>query len=415
MARFRYKARQESGPDTQGEVEAPSRVLAINQLRQQGMWITELQEVGTAGVASSVHQAGWAKNPWHAFRPISSVAYTGFFRQLGQLVGSGVNMHDAVLSLQSRVGNRRLQRVLREIAPIISAGGTLSAGLERYPQFFPAHIVGMIRGGEAAGKLDEVCSEIARGYELETLTWAGMIIPKLLYVGMVIVALFSVTMPEMLQHGGDPAQSVGQYGYLHQCLAWYFHNTVPKIVRGILIVFIVYEVLRTVLNLGPVRTFRDTVMYFIPAANIFIRNAACSRFVWALKILIGAGIEFPRALDTAATATGNVVMARQIQRAAERVRLGIPATDALVGCSALPVDMRSQLITAEQTGRFDETLTGLSDIANRRRKQWMFWLRMGSFGFMAVTIVVIVAVATIMGWKHYYEIIIDKFGNMDGT
>jgi type II secretory pathway component PulF len=411
MPQYRYVARtEENGPQAPGTIEAPSRAAALAQLRHQGLWVSELRDAesdsdrGGRGPQSSAAQPGWAKGPWHAFWPIPTFAYGSFFLQLGQLIGAGVNMHEAVLSLRTRIGTRRLQRVLTEIAPAISAGGNLGDQLEHYPQLFPPHICGMVRAGETSGKLPEVCTEMAEAFRLETIVWAGMTIPKLLYSFVILIALFSVTMPEMLNHGEN----------LQQCLSWYLSNTVPRLVRIILIALLAYQFLRTVLNLRSVKSLKDTILYYLPGINVFLRNAASARFLGALRILIGAGIEFAQALDIAATATGSSVMARQIKRAAERLRTGSSAHDALANCVALPADMRGQLATAEQSGRYDDTLDGLSAIANQRRKTWMYGLKTITYVLGAVLIVAIIGYGVCYGWKHFYEIIIDKFGAEEG-
>ena len=399
MPVYEYQAKRESGEEVKGTVEAPSRPAALVQLRQQRLWISQLRDVAAPTASATRDQPLWAKSPWHAFWPIASYGYTSFFRQLGQLIGAGVGMHEALTSLRERVGSGRLQRVLREVTPAISAGGNLADQFTRYPQLFPPHIIGMIRAGEASGNLPEVGEEIARAYELETLTWTGMLIPKLLYGFMILLAAFVVSMPEMLAHGDN----------LKQCLGWWTANALPVIVKWVVIVFVAYQFLRTVLNFRQIRAFKDIIIYYIPGVNVFLRNAAASRFVWCLKILISAGVQFPQALDTAASATGNAVMAKQLQRAAEKMRRGVPGAEALAGCRALPEDMRGQLATAEQSGRYDDTLNGLSETANFRRKTWMSRLRMLTYALLVVTVVVIVGAAIIMGWKHYYEIIIQKF------
>ena len=399
MPVYEYEAKRESGEEVKGTVEAASRPAALVQLRQQRLWVSHLKDIAAPAAAGPGRdQPLWAKSPWHAFWPIASYGYTSFFRQFGQLIGAGVGMHEALTSLRERVGSGRLKRVLREVAPAISAGGQLADQFARYPQLFPPHIIGMVRAGEASGNLPEVGEEIARAYELETLTWTGMLIPKLLYGSTLLLAVFVAWFPEMLAHGEN----------LQQCLNWWKANIVPPTIKWVAIVFVGYQFLRTLLNLRAICTLKDTVLYYIPGFSVFLRNAAASRFVWCLKILISAGVQFPQALDTAATATGNAVMAKQLQRAAEKMRRGVPGAEALAGCRALPEDMRGQLATADQSGRYDDTLSGLSETANFRRKTWMSRLRMLTYALLGVTIAIVVGATLIRAYPRLYEIQIEK-------
>ena len=90
-----------------------------------------------------------------------------FARALELLIGSGMQILNAVRIAIPVIGNEALKGELEKCSRKLEEGGFLSDGL-RQSKLFPAFVCHLVSIGEESGKLDEAFREIAAWYEKDT-------------------------------------------------------------------------------------------------------------------------------------------------------------------------------------------------------------------------------------------------------
>lgn len=90
-----------------------------------------------------------------------------FCRTLGTLLGSGLNIDEALLILQDTMGNYYYRNAVRSAARLTTQGTKLSRNLQDHEWIFPKLVIRMIGVGEESGKLQEALLFLADYYEDE--------------------------------------------------------------------------------------------------------------------------------------------------------------------------------------------------------------------------------------------------------
>src|SRR5262245_54027499 len=191
MAVFRYTALNQAGKEISGEMEAPSRELAIQQLADAGHF-------PIAAVAQAGGTAAAARGSLLDFRRTASAAQiTLFTRQLAMLLAAGLTLPRAMALVEAESGGGRVQRVAQQIRADIAVGKSLAEALEARGRQFPPVYVSMVRAAEASGTLPEVLERIAETREREQKMRAKLI-SALLYPSLLVVTAVAALLVIML-------------------------------------------------------------------------------------------------------------------------------------------------------------------------------------------------------------------------
>lgn len=132
---------------------------------------------------------------------VKKSALVRFTRALGNLVGGGIPLAEALQLCSQSVGNTRYEKVLLESREQVLQGTLFSKSFESSPELFPRFLTSLIVVGEKTGTLSSILLVFADFYEDEldnTLkSFSTFIEPMLLLVmGLVIGAIaFSILLP----------------------------------------------------------------------------------------------------------------------------------------------------------------------------------------------------------------------------
>ena len=77
------------------------------------------------------------------------------------MVNAGIASSAAFDTLSRQVGSAGFRNALRRISAALSGGETISAAMERERKFFSPLEIGIIRAGEAGGRLDKLLKDLA--------------------------------------------------------------------------------------------------------------------------------------------------------------------------------------------------------------------------------------------------------------
>ncbi|MEM6472463.1 MAG: type II secretion system F family protein, partial [Planctomycetota bacterium] len=198
MPTFAFKAFDARGKRQRGTVTASNGRHARQQLRGRGLKVESVKERVTSSTSSSQTKLSGGQ------RRYASQLTVGI-RELATLLQAGVPLLDAIDSVivQSRKGFRDAMLSVRDK---VASGQSLAEAMESEPRVFDEMTIGMVRVGEHAGNLDEICEQVAefreRSGELKDRVISAMIYPLIiLLVSMgVTIFLMTVVVPMLLQN-----------------------------------------------------------------------------------------------------------------------------------------------------------------------------------------------------------------------
>ncbi|GIV05146.1 MAG: hypothetical protein KatS3mg016_0721 [Fimbriimonadales bacterium] len=181
MPIFRYQAVDSGGRVVSGELNAPDVRQAQQLLGQQGLRVVRLamapaevsappstnalrQNAPVTRGSSLQHNAQATPRSWERSR-VSPHGMAMWLMQLRSMLKAGMTPANAFQSLSQRTPHKGLQRASLEIARDTAQGIAISDSMTKFPDLFPAFVVGAFRAAEQGGYLPEMLDRLVEYYE----------------------------------------------------------------------------------------------------------------------------------------------------------------------------------------------------------------------------------------------------------
>jgi type IV pilus assembly protein PilC len=360
MAKFIYIATNSQNKSITGTLEASDKAAIISMLGKQGLRPISVKEA--AGVKSK-----FSFGDFLGGGKVKSDDLVMFTRQLSAMVGAGVPLLRALVSLQQHTESEALKKVLGTVIGDVQAGAPLGDALAKYPNTFSDVYVNMVRAGEAAGILDEILKRLAMQQEknatIRKKVKSAMAYPTVLIV-ITIIAFFGLmifVIPQigkiLTDLGGPDAQlPVLTQGMLaiSGFMTSYWYIVFPAIIGGVILV------LRYIKTPKGKAVFHHFVLK-VPGIKTIIMKVAVARFARTFSALMGAGVAVLEALDVTAHAVGNVVYEKALTDAAKEVKNGATLSSVIEKNPLFPAIVAQMLSVGEETGQTDTVLVKVAD------------------------------------------------------
>ena len=388
MATFQYIAKDASGNETRGQIEAGDRNSAIAAVRAQGLFPTALGEVKRAATPSAAAPKKAAKKrgpaptssakkgglnmelniklpSWMRGR-IKTKVLTQFTRQLATLVNAGLPLMRGIEVLKRQMKDAQMKEALEGIGENIAAGGTFSESLTAYPKIFDNLYVNMVKAGEAGGVLEVVLGRLAefaeKSEKIKNKVKGAMIYPIVVLVAAIgitafllvtVIPKFKQVFADML--GGAELPAITQF--VIDASDWVQHN---YLVIGIGVVVLV--VLKKIVGKTEKgATMFDWLSLKMPVTGTLIQRTAVSRVTRTLGTLLSSGVPILQSLMIVRDTTGNRIVSNALQDVHDAVKEGEGMTAPLSQCWVFPPMVVSMVEVGEETGALAEMLTRVAD------------------------------------------------------
>ncbi|MCX6897912.1 MAG: type II secretion system F family protein [Verrucomicrobia bacterium] len=377
MPDFSYSARSKSGEAVSGLLTAPDRKAALSQLVAQGYFPIAVDAAaqkrsglgGPSKQKGAVPAAGAVKKA-----RVNSRQVMLFTQQLANLLKSGMSLKQALESLTRQQKSKSLGPILEQVGEEIMQGANLSDALARNPKIFTRFYTNMIRSGEQSGTLPEVLKRLTEHYERladirEKVTSALLYPAIVLVVGIGVVFVFMVfLLPKFTQMFQDlgttlplPTRMLISVGNLAGN-PWFLIGLATVIT---LIVFAYKRTMRTIEG----RLMLDRWKLRIPLAGNTLKAAFFAQFSRTLATLLGNGVPVLTALKIAEDTMTNLVIAREIAKARERVTDGTTISAPLAAGQIFPPLLIDMLAIGEQTGDMPTALNNVAALYEQELTQ----------------------------------------------
>jgi general secretion pathway protein F len=192
---FDYAGFDAGGKKVTGVTEATGKRAALQKLRAEGIFATELRE------ESAAPKRRLARLRLGGAVPANELA--GATRQLATLLGAGLPLDEVLASVAGQLEHHGLGRALGRVREEVIQGESLHTALARHPRIFPVLYVNMVQVGESSGSLDQVLQRLADFLEdqarLKSRIRSAMAYPVLMaLIGTgVLFFLFAFVVPKV--------------------------------------------------------------------------------------------------------------------------------------------------------------------------------------------------------------------------
>ncbi len=369
MPDFTFEALANTGVRNQGTLTAGSKHEVMSMLDARGLFPVRIDLVKTGGFAGSS-------------KKVKSRHMATFFAQLADLLRAGVSLLRALQILEKQGSNPALSEVLREVHVKVADGTTLADSMAAHPLAFNELAVSMVRAGEEGGFLEDVLERIAifteHQEDLKSKVMGAMAYPIFLGVtGVVILNVLVLFFVPQFEPIFKKLDEKGELPFLTTMLIETSHFMLDYwwvVAVGSFLGFIAF---RNWARSETGRTQLDAIRLKLPSAGTIYLNLALSRFTRILGTLLKNGIPILQSLRIAKDSTGNRVLSKAIDNAAENVTAGNSLAGPLGQCKYIPRDVIEMVAVGEESNHLEKVLLDIADgLEKRTSRQLELFVRL---------------------------------------
>jgi type II secretion system protein F len=355
MPQFKYEVKKGPGAATAGVMEAESQRAAVARLRDMGYFPIAVQEYSGEEKKDTLRQA---------LVRVQLKDRNLFFRQLANLIESGMPITRALATLVEQTENPKLAKIVGEIREDVQKGSTFAEALERHPKIFSSMFCNMIKAGEAGGMLEEVMWRIVafgeQEEELKGKAVSAMIYPAfLLLVGSTaIFILVSFVFPKFVIVFKDFNATLP----LPTIIVMSFCDFMGKFWWAVLLAFAgviaaIVSYVRTPLG----RLNFDRLLLRVPAVKAVVQRYEMAKFARTLGTLLDNGVPVLTAIRITVDTLTNKAIAEEVQTIHGRVIEGESISESLRQTKHFPPMVVNMFAVGEESGRLGAVAKRIAD------------------------------------------------------
>ena len=355
---FAYEAFDAAGKVVTGSLDAADTSEAIELLRRQGLYVTQV-DVSSAALAVNPHRRRRRLGRGSRLKNLAM-----FTRQLSVLVSSGTPLVQALAALERQAQEAAWKEVVASVRLKVEEGSTLAQAMEAHPTVFDAVCRSLIAAGEGGGGFDKMLDRLAvltrKQVQVRAAVVGAMVYPALLiFIAMNVLAVMMLfvlprfaglfetldaPLPPTTQLLMDTSDLMRKY--------WW---------AMILGVGVVAVAVRYWAGTPRGRRSMDTIVLKLPVFGKMFRSFAVARILRVLGVLVQGKVPLLDALGLARQTAKNVHFAELVARAEEAVTRGGTVSGAFGEGGLVDPSLVEAIRSGEQSGQIGTLLLNVAE------------------------------------------------------
>jgi general secretion pathway protein F len=365
MAAFRYTAIGPGGDMQTSVMEAASEAEVVARLQRQGSLPSRVEP------ALRTSFTGWLTRDAGTRRGLRKLEVADLLRELATMLGAGQDLDRALRYLQETAPNAHVQRVATALRDAVRDGGALSAALAQHPASFTRLHVGLVRAGEAGGKLAGTLAHLAdlldRQRSLAATVSAALVYPGLLLAAAIgsVALLLTQVLPQfvpMFEQSGAKLPASTQF-LIDAGDAMSRHGA-----AGFLTLAALLAAVRAVLRRPGARLIADRMLLRLPVVGSVLREVLAARFTRVLGTLLVNGVALIAALGVVREALGNLAAVEALDQATASARGGAGLSSTLAKAHIFPARSIHLLRLGEENAQLGPMCLRAAEIHEERTR-----------------------------------------------
>ena len=356
MAKYQYKARDESGKLISGIMEAESEAAVAEKLKES--------EHIPISVEEAREKEGFISKLLLRFKKVKLSELNMFTRQLATLQRAGVPVLASLSALIEQSSNKIFKDALGEIARDVKGGSSLSQAFEKFPGIFGPLYVNMVKSGEEGGILNESLEQLAdlgtheekihRSIKAAT-RYPLMVVSAIVIAFIILILLVVPRFAKVYTDAGvDLPLPTRMLIWLNYAITKYWYIVLLAL-AAVIVAF------RKFISTDKGRFTWDRLKLKFPVFGPLLTKIYMSRFSRVTGTLMHSGVPILRILELAATGVGNVVISQTIDSIREGVNEGEGMVIPMRSSRLFPPIVIQMVSVGEDTGKVDELLLFVAD------------------------------------------------------
>lgn len=390
MSAFEYESVNRSGQTGRGSIEAADRAEAVRLLTKRGEIPTRVAPAGAPrpGGANAARAQAKVTPVAPTRRDLNRIARTNgaggsnglrgrmgtgelasLIREIATALEAGLPLMSALRAVAKQASHGKQAALVDHLMDRIEAGRSFAQAAAEWGEPFDDMVIGMIRAGEASGRLDTVMLQLAdlldRDADIRRSVLGAMIYPAILTLLLTaaIIVMVTFTFPKIMSalQGQNftmplPTRIVQGAAYVTGTY-WYL------LVGGAIIAFFAW---RAAMARPEMRLAVDRFLLRVPGVGAVLRDMAVGRFTRTFGTLLASGIPVLDALLITKDTLGNKALESVMDDVAEQVRAGKSIAEPMERSGYFPPLLVQIIGLGERSGRLDEMLRQAAVSFDRR-------------------------------------------------
>lgn len=315
MAQYSYKAKTADGKEVRGTLRAQSEERAAVLLRSHGLSPLDLRLADETSILNRTVLGG----------KVSTRDLILFSRQIASMIRAGVPILQALQALDRQVTKPAFQKLLQELTYDIESGESLSNALAKHPDSFSVFFLGVVRTGEASGRLSEslmiLADYLEQNYFFMRRVRSALLYPVfvLTSVAIVVLLMFTFVVPQLVALFTEanvrlPLPTRILIGITNSISEYWYIIGLVIIALGI--------VLRSYLKTPEGQYNFSTLLLRTPVISTLLQKVYLSRLTSIMHTLFSSDVPILESLRLTRESLGNKVYQTILDDTAEAVKDG---------------------------------------------------------------------------------------------
>ncbi len=362
MSTFAFRAVDLAGVAARGEMDASSKSVVSDQLRQRGLIVLDISEKRESLKLESIVQR---------FKSVNLRALAVFSRQFATLIASGMPMLRSLYTLEQQTQDEILRSAIVSVRENVESGSSIAQAMESQPGVFDQLYRSVVKAGEDSGRLEEALDRIASQLErldaLRRQVKSALMYPAVVFTLalVVMIVVVAVIVPVFVNIFNQLAQSNPEVGtslpimtqitvsvsdfVTHQ---WYF------LLGGIAVgsyAFIRWK------KSDRGRLQWDHFKIRIPRIGDVVQKIALARWSRTFAGMIASGVPILQAIEISGGTAGNAVMNEAMQDVYASVKRGGSLAGPMAKHEVFPPMVEHMVSVGEESGQLETMLAKIAD------------------------------------------------------
>lgn len=356
MLTFEYLAKNKKGKKEKGTIQATTKKVAAEEIKEKGLWLVYLEEVKKKSLKKPL---------FSGVRGISLKEKMIFCRHLGVMISSGLSMSKALDILSEQEKKQAFKKVITTLGEDVKKGVSLAEAMVKHPQAFNKVFTSMVKVGETGGSLEEILKilslQLEKDHKLVSKIKGALIYPSIIIVVMIIISIVMMifVIPKITKVFEEFDAELPLSTRIVIFISDFMSNNI-FITLGIIFALVGGVIFFYRSDLG--KKFFHKLFLKIPVISSLVVKLNSARFARILSSLLVSGVPLVKALKITSDTLGNYYFKLSVEKASEDVQKGKALTDILSkNGNPFPFLVIKMLKVGEDTGKTPEILEKLAD------------------------------------------------------
>ncbi|OQB06702.1 MAG: putative type II secretion system protein F [bacterium ADurb.Bin212] len=353
---FNYKARNKDGKLISGEIEANDEQGAILALREQGLYV------------SNINSSSQSRALPQIFNKVTIKDKIIFTQQLGVMIKSGLSIVEAMEALKEETSDKNFAKVISQVISDVKGGQPLSAAMQKHPTVFDPVYVNTIGSGEKSGKLDDVLQsltvQLEKDYAITSKLRGAMIYPIFVLTALiaVMILILVVIIPQLKTIFDDSGVPLPPLTKAVIALSQFMIDYLVYIAIAAIILFVLIRMYGKT-NSG--RHLFDSMKLKIPVFGGLFKKTYMARFARTFSGLTKSGLPLLEIFRTSKQVINNVIYQDEIDKMIKKVEVGEQVSKALKDCKLFPKMVGNLVSVGEKSGSLDQVFDTIANFFDK--------------------------------------------------